>query len=229
MLERPARDLDLAIRRTIDHIVERRLHISDEILEALPLRGQSQEDEAAIALHMRHLHHGRVGVLGIEIVRIAVIEWHGFQPSVEVIGPAVIATLEFIGAARVVGDDYRAAMGTLVMQRANLTVLSPHDDKRLARDTRTEIVAVMLDLTLVSDVRPGRTENARHFQFKDSRVGVNSPMHTARLHHPGQHLLRLIGIHLHAELPVEGESGPANNNEAFLGIAERKTIPYSID
>ena len=119
VLEHAARDLDLAVGRAVDHVVERRRHVAEEFFQARPVRGFAGEDEAAIALHPRHLHHRGLRIVRIEIARIAVLQRHRLEPAVEMIGPAVIAALEFVGVALVVRDHHRAAMGALVVDDAD--------------------------------------------------------------------------------------------------------------
>jgi hypothetical protein len=162
------------------------------LFETFPLRREADENEAAVALHARHLHHRGVRTLRIEIGGIAVLQRHGLEFAVEVIGPAVIAALEFVGRAAIVRDHHRAAMRALIMQRADLAFRIPHDHQRLARDARAEIVAGLLDLALVPYIDPGGREDARHFQFENVRIGVDAAMHARGLHELGQPFRRTL-------------------------------------
>ena len=113
VLEHAARDLDLAVGRAIDHVVERGGHVAEEVLQARPVRGFAGEDEAAIALHPRHRRHRGLRILRIEIARIAVLQRHRLEPAVEMIGPAVIAALEFGRVALVVRDHHASRDGRI--------------------------------------------------------------------------------------------------------------------
>ena len=50
------------------------------------------------------------------------------------IGPAVIAALEFVGIALVIGDDERAAMGALIVDDADFAIGVAHQHDRLPAD-----------------------------------------------------------------------------------------------
>ncbi len=97
------------------------------------------------------------------------LQRHCLEPAVEMIGPAVIAALEFVGVALVVGDHERAAMGALIMNDADLAVGVAHQHDGLAADEAAEIVAGILHLAFVADIDPGGAENALQFQFEDGR------------------------------------------------------------
>ena len=99
MLEDAAGDFELAVGRAIDHVVERRRHVAEPVFERWPLGGLIDENKAAIARHARHMQHRHGRAFRIEARRIAVLQRHSFQAAVEMIGPAVIAALEFVGPA----------------------------------------------------------------------------------------------------------------------------------
>jgi hypothetical protein len=98
------------------------------------------------------------------------------------IGPAVIAALEFIGIAFVGRDHHRAAMRTLIAQNLKFSGGVAHDDNRLARNLSAEEVADIPDLALVADIDPGGAEDALELKFKDRRVGVEAAMNASGLH-----------------------------------------------
>ena len=62
------------------------------------------------------------------------LQRHGFQAAVEMIGPAVIAALKFVGPAFVERDHERAAMRALVMHDVDLAVRAAHHHDRLAAE-----------------------------------------------------------------------------------------------
>src|SRR6266404_9617802 len=99
VLEYAAGHLDLAVGRAIDHVVERRSHRAEPFLEARSVVRLAGEDEAAVALYARHRQHGHFWIFRVEALRVAVIERHGLDPAVEVIGPTVITADEFARVA----------------------------------------------------------------------------------------------------------------------------------
>src|SRR6516165_2858065 len=82
VLEHAAGDLDLAVGRAIDHVVERGGHVAERVLEARSVARTAREDEAAVALRPRHRQHADLRTR-IEALRIAVIERYGLDPAVE--------------------------------------------------------------------------------------------------------------------------------------------------
>src|SRR5262249_54188505 len=159
-----------AIWRTIDHVVERRRHKAKEIFETRAIGRLAGEDEAAIAFDARRLHHRGFRIFRIEIAWITVLQRHGFEPSIEMVGPAVVAALKFLRSALVVGDHERAAMGALIMDDAHLAIAVAHQNDRFAADETTNVVAGIFYLAFVADIDPGVAEYPRHFQIEDRRV-----------------------------------------------------------
>ena len=51
--EHAAGHLDLAVRRAVDHVVERRRHVAERFFQVRPVGRFAREDKAAIALHPR--------------------------------------------------------------------------------------------------------------------------------------------------------------------------------
>src|SRR6266581_5108324 len=98
------------------------------------------------------------------------------------IGPAVIAALEFAGIALVVGDHERAAMRALVMNDPDFALGIAHQHDRLAADKSADVVAGIFHLAFMADVNPSRPEYPLHFEFEDRRIGVEPAMHPAGLH-----------------------------------------------
>jgi len=177
VLEHAAGDLDLAVGRAIDHVVERRRHVTEGFLEARSVLRPAGEDEAAIALHPRHRQHAEFGIFRIEALRVTVIERHCLDPAVEVVGPTVIAAGEFRRVALVGGHDHGAAVGALVVDHAHLSLVVAHQHDRLASHARGEIVAGLFDLALVPDVNPGGVEDALHLELEDGGIGVDATVH----------------------------------------------------
>ena len=101
------------------------------------------------------------------------------------IGPAVIAALEFTGVALVAGNDERAAMGALVMDDADFALGVAHQNDRFAADKRAHIIPGFLHLAFVSDINPCHAEDALQFQLEDGRIGVDLPVHATGLNEAG--------------------------------------------
>ena len=76
MFEHAAGNLDCCIGRAIDHVVERGRHESQEILKARTLGRLAGEDKATIAFHARDPDHRGLGIVRIEVARIAVLQRH---------------------------------------------------------------------------------------------------------------------------------------------------------
>jgi hypothetical protein len=151
------------------------------LVETRPVADVAREHKAAVTLDARHLRHRHCWIIRIEIAWIAVIERHGFQPAVQMIGPAVIAARK-LGRVALLGRDHeRPAMGALVVNNANRAVDITNHHDRLATETRREVVAGIPDLAFVADVDPCDAEDALHLQLEDLRVGVQPAVNAPRL------------------------------------------------
>ena len=105
-----------------------------------------------------------------------------FQSAVKMIGPSVIAALEFVRRALVGGHNHRSAMRALIVQHLQRPVCVTHHDDRLAADLRAEIIADVFDLALVADENPGGSEDPFELEPKYRRVGVDTAVNARRLH-----------------------------------------------
>jgi len=108
--------------------------MAEEFLEARPVACLAGKHEAAVAFHARHRNHRGLRIVRIEIAGIAVLQRHRFEPAVEMIRPAVIAALKFVGIAFVIGNDQRTAMRALVMDDANFALGIANKNDGLAAD-----------------------------------------------------------------------------------------------
>src|SRR5262249_3602743 len=121
-----------------------------------------------------------------EALRVAVIERHRLDPTVEVVGPTVIAAGEFRRVALVGRHDHRAAVGALVVDHTHGSLVIAHQNDRLASHARGEIVAGLFDLTLVPDIDPGGAKDAFHLQLEDSGIGVEPTGYATGGDQPGK-------------------------------------------
>src|SRR5262249_56360356 len=64
VLEHAPGDLDLAVGRAIDHVVEPRSHRAEPFLQARAVGRLAGEDEAAVALHSRYPQNGAFRIFG---------------------------------------------------------------------------------------------------------------------------------------------------------------------
>src|SRR5262245_46229716 len=138
--------------------------MTKRLFEARALGHLAGEYEAAITRDPRHREHRDLGVLGIEIARIAVVERHALDGAVEMIGPAVIAAGELGCVAGLGRYHHRAAVGALIVDHAHTALVVAHHHNRPPPDAGGEVVAGLFHLALVADVDPGRAEDALHLQ-----------------------------------------------------------------
>ncbi len=173
-----ARDLHLAARRTLDQIVDRRRHVTEEIGERRADRGEAREHEAAIGRDARHAHQV-VRPLPHQRARIALGQRHLGERSVGLVRPAVIAADEPPGIAAIVRAHHRAAMTAAVEQNVDLAIGMARDDHALAPHPRGDVVARVGNLAFVRDVKPGAAEDLRHLALENARIDIDRPMHLA--------------------------------------------------
>src|SRR5262249_15954364 len=134
-------------------------------------------------------------ILRVEVLWIPVLERYRFQAAVEMIGPAVIAALEFAGVALVRSHHHRTAMGTLIVQDPNASASITHHEHRLPAHLRSKIVGNVPDLALVPDIDPGFAEDAFEFELKYCGVGVKAAMDTGRPYKLQESIGRML-LHL---------------------------------
>ena len=72
-------------------------------------------------------------------------------------------------------------MGALVMDDADVAFGVAHQHDRLAADEGAEIIAGIFHLAFVADIDPGGAEDALQLKLENRRIGVELPMHAARL------------------------------------------------
>jgi hypothetical protein len=111
-----------------------------------------------------------------------VLQWDRLEPAVQMIGPAVITTLKFVGVTLVIGDDQRTAMRALIMDDANFALGIANKNHGLAADESPRVVAGIANLALVADVNPRGAEDSFHLRFEDCRIGIEPAMDAAGLH-----------------------------------------------
>ena len=180
--------------------------MAEEIFEARPVRGFAGKDEAAIAFDPRHLRHRGLRILRIEVARIAVLQRHRLEPAIEMIGPAVIAALEFLGIALVVGDDERAAMGALIVDDADFAVGVAHQNHRLLADEGGKIIARIFHLAFMADIDPGGAENALELEFENGGIAIDAAMNARWLHQRSETFRGECLRRWHRQLPMSART-----------------------
>src|SRR4029453_15448183 len=108
------------------------------------------EDEAAIAVHARHLRDVVPRV--VEVARIAVGPRDGAQLSGVEIAPAMIRAGEYARRAPVLAAQRRAAVGAAVEQGTDLAVRVPQQNERPQPQPPGDVVVVGRNLALVAKV-----------------------------------------------------------------------------
>ncbi len=200
VLEHAASELELAVRGAVDHVVERRGHETEIVLEARSLRREAAEHEAAVARDARHREHREFRARRVEMRGIAVQQRRGLEAAVEMVGPAVIATAELVGVPAVGGDHHGAAVGALIVQQTDRSVRIAHQQQRLVADTGGEKVPGVSDLALMPDIDPGRAEDLRELALEYIGIGVEAPVHATRLN-KGVDIVFGAGCEGHRRLP----------------------------
>ena len=104
------------------------------------------------------------------------LQRHGFQAAVEMIGPAVITALKLVGLPLIERNHHGAAMGALVVQDMQGVVGAADHHDRLPPDLRAKVIARLAHLTFVADIDPGTTENTLEFKLEDRRIIVERTM-----------------------------------------------------
>ena len=98
------------------------------------------------------------------------LQRNGLEPAIEVIGPTVIAALEFVGIALFVGNDESASMRALIMNDVQASVRPANQHNRLPSQLSTQIIAGVFDLAFVADINPGLAEYALDLEIEDRGV-----------------------------------------------------------
>src|SRR6185437_662332 len=180
--EAAADDLELAGRRAIDHVVDRRARIAEIGGEIGPVRGEAGEDETAVILDARHVHHGKTRVLRIEAgALVTAFQRDGQERPVGPIGPAVIAAAEELDVAVAVADDLGAAVTAAIVEDMHGAVAVPAHHHGLAADRRRQIIARLRHLAVVTDIDPGAAEDALHLELEDPRIDIDVAVDAIRL------------------------------------------------
>jgi hypothetical protein len=194
--------LKCAVRRAIDHVVERPRHAAQILGQRRPARRQAREHEAAIALDARRARQVPVGAPRVE-VRVAVRLRHADQAAVEPIGPAVVGTHERARVAVGRRADLRAAMGAPVVQRRDRAVRLAHEQELGAPDAAAHEIAGARQTALVRDVDPQPAEDALELELEHRRVGIDATMNAPGLDQRGD----LVGRERHGSRAAVGTAG----------------------
>src|SRR4029450_7843469 len=121
-------DANLSLGLAVEPFVDRLGDGAEIVDERGRLGIERREDEAAIAVHARHLRDVVPRV--VEVARIAVGPRDGAQLSGVEIAPAMIRAGEYARRAPVLAAQRRAAVGAAVEQGTDLAVRVPQQNER---------------------------------------------------------------------------------------------------
>ncbi len=177
------RDLDLAIGRAIDEIIDDLGHAAEMIGERRRIVGQIGEHEAAVARDLSDPLHMVLRIAEVEVLGIALGMRHRGERAVRAERPGVIGTRQQAARAAVDHAEPRAAMGTAVVQHVDLPVAVAGHDHLVRGEAGAHEIARLLELALVRHVDPQPAEDALLFEREYRRVGIGAAMHVIRPHH----------------------------------------------
>ena len=173
-------DRDLAAGLAVEPFVDRPSDGAEIIEQRWRVRVERAENKAAIAVDARHLGDVEPGLA--EVAGIAVGPRHRAQLAGIEIAPAVIGTGEDAGGALVLAAERGAAMGAAVEQRADFSLRVPQQDDRAQAKPRGDVIIVIRNLALVSEIDPHRAEDVHHLGLEDRGIGVDQPVDAVLLH-----------------------------------------------
>ncbi len=207
-----------ADRRAVDHIVEARQAVGEEVLEAEAGIVQLGEHESAVVAHVLDRRHALAGVAGLEPgVLVALSERDREQRPVGLEAPGVIGAAEELArvAAGLAGDAC-ALVRAAVEQHVHRIVGVAYHQHGLVADVGAEIVALVRHLAVMADIHPGVGEQVLHLQLEDFLVDVDVAMHLGVAHQTAHRL----GI-----APVSGHRlrSPAHRSITSRGDFDRDT------
>src|SRR3569832_653205 len=174
-----AGDLEFADRRAVDHVVEARQAVAEELLEAQADIVELGEDEAAVIMHVADGAHAfrRVALLETGVL-VALAQRDRDQRTVGAEAPSVIRTTEELaGVAAGLGRDARALVRAAIEEDLHRVVGVAHHQDGLKADRRAEIVARVRHLAVVADINPGVGEEMLHLELEHFLVDIDVAMH----------------------------------------------------
>src|SRR5215471_1424902 len=181
MLESSTRDLERAVRRAVDHVVERGRHVAQEVLEVRTVGCEAAEHETAVTRDPRDAFHSAGAVGWVEMRWVTMQQRRRLDAAVEFISPPMIAATIFVGMSAVGRDNHHAAMRTLIVHERNVSIEIAREQERLFADSGRNKIARTFDLALVPDIDPGVTEHTFELQFENVRIGIEAAVHAAGL------------------------------------------------
>ena len=138
-----AGDLEPSSRRAVDHVVEARKTLAEELFETRAGVVQLGEDEAAVVVHVANRIHAIGGVAVVQsCFIIALAQGNLTQRAIGAKRPGVVrAAKELSGVAAGLRGDARAFVRAAVVQNLHGVVGVAHHQDRLGADCGAEIVA----------------------------------------------------------------------------------------
>src|SRR2546423_2997801 len=149
------------------------------ILKARPGRGEAREYKAAVVPDARCACQPKR--LLVEAFAATLRDRDGQQPSISVVGPAVIAAHEPGRMTLTLIHHLRAAVTAAIEQHLHTAVVVATHDHGLTTELSGDVVSRLRHLTGVTDEQPSRFENAFHLELEQFGIGIDASMDAARL------------------------------------------------
>src|SRR5262245_22398325 len=148
------------------------------ILEARPGRGETREYEAAVVADAgRACQPER---LLVEALAASLRHRHRQQPSICIVGPAVIAAHQPRRMSLTLIHYFCATVAAAIEQHLHAAVAVTAHDDRLTAELGRDVVAWLRHLAGVADEQPSRSEDALQLELEQLRIGIHAPMDAAR-------------------------------------------------
>ena len=97
---------------------------------------------------------------------------HAFERTVEAVFPAMVGTLQNLGVAAGLGNDGRSVVTANVIEGAQGSIGSAHNNDGLSREPRGDEFPWLRELIGAGDELPGLAEDVEALEFGDARIDV---------------------------------------------------------
>ena len=163
------RDLDLAVRRAVDQIVDHLGHRAEMFGQRRGIFVQRGKHEAAIDRDAADPLHVVLRIVETEGVGIALAMRHRVERAVRPERPGMIRATEHLGVAAIDHADSRAAMRAAILQHVDVAVGVAGDQDLVGGEPGADEVAGLLELAFMGDVDPEPAEDALLLELEHRR------------------------------------------------------------
>ena len=188
-----ADELDLAVGRAVDEVVDAGGDAVEVFRERGPVGREAGEHEAAIAVHARHAPHRVLRRSEVDVGRIALPLRDRGQHPVRAVGPTVIGAAEQARVAALHRANLKAAVRAAVEDDVDSSFAVARHQNRLGPDPRGNEVVRCGHLGLVADEHPRATEDLAHLEVEDRGVRVDAAVDAIGAHQGAQRIGRRGG------------------------------------